>query len=155
MDYLLAGSLGALIAFVFAIPAVILEMRKTGEAEHTEFIVEPRKILGRKLKHREAFLLGLLLHVLVGFVFGAVYILFVLREWLFVTRAPYTFLSLLVYAVLTWIVANVAIYPVLGMGLFARKEGQHVWVETIASHLVLGIALWFLIHYFQPQFFSM
>ena len=155
MDYLLAGSLGSLVAFVFAIPAVILEMTKKGEAEHAELIIEPRKIFGYTLKHREAFLLGLLIHVFFGFVFGLVYVLFVEREWLFVTHAPYTFLSLLIYAVLTWIVAGLVIYPLLGMGLFGRKEGSHVWIETIASHLILGMALWFLIHYFQPQFFHL
>ncbi len=155
MDYILAGSLGALVAFVFAIPAILMELAKTSEAEHTSIIVEPRKILGRKLKHREAFLLGLLIHVLFGFIFGIVYVVFVVREWLFVTHAPYTFLSLIVYAVLTWIVAGVVIYPLLGMGLFARREGNHIWMETIASHLILGLSLWLLVQYFQPQFFHL
>ncbi len=154
MDYLLGGALGGLIASVFAIPAIILELKQKGEATDAPLIVDARKIFGRRLKRQEAFLVGLLIHVIFGFLFGFIYVLFVLRGWLFVTHAPYTFLSLLVYAFLSWVVAGVIIYPALGMGLFARREGKHVWSETIASHLILGISLWILVQYYQPQFFS-
>jgi hypothetical protein len=153
MDYLLGGSLGALVACVFAIPAVVLEIKQKGEAIDAPLIVDAKKIFGRTLKRQEAFLVGLLIYIIFGFLFGLIYVLFVLRGWLFVTHAPYTFLSLLVYAVLSWIVAGVLIYPALGMGLFARREGKYVWLETITSHLILGVALWLLVQYYQPQFF--
>lgn len=153
MDYLLGGSLGALVAFVFAIPAIVLEVKQKGEAVDAPLIVDARKIFGRKLKRQEAFLVGLLIHIIFGFLFGLIYVLFVLRGWLFVTHAPYTFLSLIVYAILSWIVAGMVIYPALGMGFFACREGKHVWMETITSHLILGIALWLLVQYYQPQFF--
>lgn len=152
-DYFLGGALGALIAFFFAIPAIILELKQKGESTDAPLIVDARKIFGRKLKRQEAFLVGLLIHILFGFLFGLIYVLFVLREWLFVTHAPYTFLSLFVYALLSWIVAGVLIYPLLGMGFFARREGRHVWMETIASHLLLGAVLWLLVQYYQPQYF--
>lgn len=153
MDYVLGGSLGGLIAFAFAIPAILLEIKQKGETVDAPLIVDARRIFGRRLKRREAFLVGLLIHVVFGFLFGAIYVLFVLRGWLFVTHAPYTFLSLIVYAVLSWIVAGAIIYPLLGMGWFARREGKHVWSETITSHLLLGVILWLLVQYFQPQFF--
>ncbi|MBI5369735.1 DUF2938 family protein [Candidatus Uhrbacteria bacterium] len=153
MDYLLGGSLGGLIAIVFAIPAIILEIKQHGEAVDAPLVVDARKVFGRKFARQEAFLVGLLIHVIFGFLFGLIYIVFVVRGWLFVTHAPYTFLSLLVYAVLSWMVAGVIIYPALGMGLFARREGTRVWLETIASHLILGVALWLLVQYFQPPFF--
>ena len=153
MDYILCGSLGAIVAFVFAIPAIVLEIKQKGEATDAPLIVDARKIFGRKLKKQEAFLVGLLIHIIFGFLFGLIYVLFVLQGWLFVTHAPYTFLSLIVYALLSWIVAGVIIYPALGMGLFARREGKHVWIETLASHLILGICLWLLVQYYQPPFF--
>ncbi|MBI4714027.1 DUF2938 family protein [Candidatus Uhrbacteria bacterium] len=153
MNYLLGGSLGAIVAFVFAIPAIVLEIKQKGEVTDAPLIVDARKIFGRKLKKQEAFLVGLLIHIIFGFLFGLIYVLFVLRGWLFVTHAPYTFLSLIVYAILSWIVAGVVIYPALGMGLFARREGKRVWMETLASHLILGICLWLLVQYYQPQFF--
>lgn len=154
MDYLLGGSLGALVAFLFAIPAIVLEAKQGEGPSDAPLIVDARHIFGRNLKRREAFLVGLLIHVVFGFLFGLIYVVFVLRGWLFVTHAPYTFLSLIVYAVLSWIVAGVLIYPALGMGLFARREGKDVWMETVASHLILGIALWLLVQYYQPQFFT-
>ena len=154
IDYFLAGSLGALIAFFFAIPAIVLEWKQKGESIDAPLVVDARKIFGRKLKHQEAFLVGLLIHILFGFLFGFIYILFVRRGWLFVTHAPYTFLSLLVYAILSWMVAGFVIYPLLGMGFFARREGRQVWIETIVSHLILGSVLWLLVQYFQPFFFA-
>ncbi len=153
MDYLLGGSLGGLIASVFAIPAIILELKEQGNATDAPLIVDARNILGRTLKRREAFLVGLFIHIIFGFLFGMVYVLFVLQGWLFVTHAPYTFLSLLVYALLSWLFTGLILYPVLSMGLFARREGRHVWIETIASHLILGCVLWLLVQYYQPQFF--
>ena len=104
MDYILCGSLGAIVAFVFAIPAIVLEIKQKGEATDAPLIVDARKIFGRKLKKQEAFLVGLLIHIIFGFLFGLIYVLFVLQGWLFVTHAPYTFLSLIVYALLSWII---------------------------------------------------
>ena len=80
--------------------------------------------------------------------------MFVREGWLFVTNAPYTLLSLVVYALLSWIVAGVVVYPLLGMGWFGLKEGRHVWMETIVAHLVLGLGLWLLVQYYQPFFFN-
>lgn len=153
MDYILGSSLGALVATLFAIPAIVLEIKAGEGPSDAPLIVDARRIFGRKLKRREAFLVGLLLHILFGFLFGLIYVVFVLRGWLFVTHAPYTFLSFIVYALLSWLVAGLVIYPTLGMGLFARREGNRVWLETIASHLLLGIALWLLVQYYQPVFF--
>ena len=153
MEYLLGGALGGLIAAVFAVPAVVLELKEKGHAKDAPLIVDARRMFGRSFERREAFLIGLLLHVLFGGLFGSVYVLFVLRGWLFVTHAPYSFLSFVVYACLSWVVAGTLLYPLLGMGLFARKEGRHVWGETLASHLLLGLALWLVVQYYQPYFF--
>lgn len=154
MEYLLGLSLGGLVAFIFAIPAILLEFKEKGQVKDAPLIVDVRKIFGRKLVRREAFVVGLFLHILFGALFGLVYILFVQREWLFVTQTPYTFFSWILYAVLSWVVAGIIIYPLLGMGFFARREGHHVWSETLASHLLLSLALWLLVQYYQPQFFA-
>ncbi|MBI4592550.1 DUF2938 family protein [Candidatus Uhrbacteria bacterium] len=155
MDYLLGGALGGLIAFVFAIPAILLEVTQKGEVKEAPLLIDVKSIFGLKIRHKhEVFFIGLLLHIVIGFLFGLIYVVFVEQGWLFVTRAPYTFLSLLVYAVLSWVVANMVVYPALGFGWFGLKEGRHVWMETIVSHVILGISLWLLVQYFQPQFFN-
>ena len=155
MDYFLGGSLGGLVAFAFAIPAIVLELSQKGPMPEAPLIIDVKTIFGLKIRHKhEVFLIGLLLHLVIGFLFGLIYVIFVERGWLFVTHAPYTFLSLLVYAVLSWIVANLVVYPLLGLGAFGLKEGRHVWMETIVSHLILGASLWLLVQYYQPVFFG-
>lgn len=154
MDYLLGGALGGLVAFVFAFPAILLEIMERGRVKNAPLVVDVKTIFGYKLKRSEVFLVGLLLHVIVGFVFGVVYVLFVERGWLFITNSPYTTLSLIVYALLSFVVVGVVLYPLLGMGLFARKEGKRVWMELLASHLILGLSLWLLVQYYQPYYFS-
>ncbi len=155
MNYLLGGALGGLVAFAFAIPAILLEVTKKGRVKEAPLLIDVKSIFGLKIRHKhEVFLIGLLVHIVIGFLFGLIYVVFVEQGWLFVTNAPYTFLSLVVYAVLSWVVANIVVYPALGFGWFGLKEGKHVWMETIASHLLLGISLWLLVQYFQPPFFN-
>jgi len=154
IDYLLGGALGGLIAFVLAIPAILLEIIEKGKVKEVPLLVDVRSIFGIKIRHKhEVFFIGLLLYIVMGFLFGVVYVLFVEQGWLFVTGAPYTLLSLFVYAVLSWLVVCVLIYPLLGFGVFGLKEGKYVWLETIASHLILGVCLWLLVQYYQPAFF--
>ena len=154
MEYLLGGALGGLIATMFAIPAIVLEWNQRVPVKDAPLLVDVRSIFGVKIKHpQEVFLIGLLMHEIIGFLFGLVYIVFVEQGWLFVTNAPYTLLSLFVYAVLSWVVANLVLYPALGMGWFAAKEGRHVWLETLVSHLLLGVSLWVLVKLFQPFYF--
>lgn len=155
MDYLLGGSLGGLVAFLFAIPAIVLEIIERGKVKEAPLLIDVRTIFGLKIRHKhEVFFIGLLLYIVVGFLFGLVYIVFVEKGWLFVTHSPYTFLSFVVYALLSWIVAGFVIYPILGMGIFGLKEGRHVWLETVVSHLILGAGLWLLVQYYQPVFFG-
>lgn len=154
MDYLLGGSLGGLIAFVFSIPAIVFEFFEMKTDVSPPLVVQVKTIFGRTLKNSEIFLTGLLLHICTGFLFGLVYILFVERSWLFVTHRPFSFLSFVVYAVLSWIVFGLVLYPLLRMGIFGRKEGNHVWMETLATHLFLGLCMWILVKYFQPVYFA-
>jgi hypothetical protein len=155
MNYILGGSLGGLVAFVFAIPAIVLEIIERGKVKEVPLLIDVKTIFGLKIRNKcEVFFIGLFLYVIVGFLFGLVYVLFVERGWLFVTHSPYTFLSFVVYSLLSWIVAGFIIYPILGMGVFGLKEGRHVWLETIVSHLILGAGLWLLVQYYQPVFFE-
>ncbi len=143
------------MAFAFAIPAILLEITQQGKVSEAPLLIDVKTIFGVTIRHKhEVFFIGLLLHVVIGFLFGLIYVTFVERGWLFVTHAPYTFLSLLVYAFLSWIVANLVVYPVLGLGAFGLKEGRHVWMETFVSHLILGVSLWLLVQYYQPVFFG-
>ena len=151
--YLLAGALGGLIAFVLAIPAMVLEIMHRGTQENLPLVIDVKKVFGRTLNRYEIFEAAVFLHVVLGFLFGVVYVLFVERGWLVVTHAPFTFTSLLVYAVGAFIVVGAMIFPALGMGWFGRKEGTRVWLEILISMLCNGIGLWLLVRWFSPWFF--
>ncbi len=153
MDYLLGGALGAIVAFVFSIPAIVLEYTSHGKIEDTPLVMDVKTIFGLKLKKSEIFLVSLLLHIVVGFLFGLVYIVFVQQGWSLASFAPFTIQSFFVYAVMSWVVVNIILYPLLNMGLFAHKEGSHVWLQTLLSHLLLGLAIWLLVQYYQPFYF--
>ncbi len=154
MEYILGGSLGGLVAFAFSIPAIVLEVTQRGWEKNIPLLVDVKTIFGRKLEPGEVFFSAVLFHTFLGFLFGAVYVLFVEKGWLFVTHLPYTFLSLLVYAVGAFIVSGVVIFPAIGMGLFGRKEGRRVWMEILTSMLLNGVGMWLLVKFYQPFYFG-
>lgn len=153
MDYVLATAIGCLVAFVFAIPAIVLEIVERWRVQNAPLLVDVKTIFGRTLDRHEKFLVALLLHLVIGSLFGLIYIVFVKNEWLVFTNSPFSFLSLAIYAVCAWVVTGTVIFPSLGMGLFGGREGQRVWLEMLVSHFVLGVGLWLLVQYFQPPFF--
>lgn len=154
MDYLLGASLGGLISFAYSVPAIVLEYLERGKISVVPPVITVKTIFGLTIKKQEAFWVGLLLHLVIGMLFGAVYILFVERGWLFVTHRPYTFLSFTVYGFLSWIFVGLVIYPLLQMGLFGRREGRHIWLETLVSHMLLGVTMAGIVYWFQPYYFS-
>jgi hypothetical protein len=155
MDYLLAGSLGGLVAFFFALPAIVLEITERGKVKNVPLLTDIKTIFGIKIRHKhEVFFIGLLLHLVLGFFFGLTYIYFVAQGWLLIVGASYSLASFLVFALLSWVVAGLVIYPLLGLGVFGKKEGGHVWLETIISYCILGVGLWLLVQYYQPIFFT-
>src|SRR3989338_10596867 len=94
IDYVLGGALGGLIAFVFAIPAILLEITQKGEVKEAPLLIDVKSIFGLKIRHKhEVFFIGLLVHIVIGVLFGLIYVVFFWRGWLFLTRAPYTLLS--------------------------------------------------------------
>ena len=153
MEYLLAGSLGGLVAFLFALPAILLEFTQKTPMKNMPIVVDVKTMFGRKLEPREVFGVAILLHIVLAFLFGIVYIVFVKRGWLFITNAPYSAWSLFFYAIGAWLVVGNLIFPALGMGWFGRKEGKRVWAEILASMFLIGLGLWGLVQFFQPFYF--
>jgi len=153
-DYILGAAIGGLVAFIFSVPAIVLELTERGKVSNIPLIVDVKTIFGYTLKKQEVFWVGLLLHIIMGTLFGLVYVLFVLKGWLVFTNLPYSFGSLFIFALCAWIVSGVIIFPSLGMGLFGRKEGKRVWVELLASMFILGTSMWLLVKFYQPFFFN-
>jgi len=153
MDYLLGTSIGCLTALVFSVPAILLEVVERWNVQNAPLLADAKTIWGRKLDKHETFLVALLIHLVIGALFGFVYVLFVKKGWLVVTDSPYSILSLLIFAVGNWIATGITIFPALGMGLFGRRAGKRVWLELLASHLLIGFGLWLAVQYYQPVWF--
>ena len=113
-----------------------------------------KNIWGKPFSHDEMFYIALLIHILLGALFGLIYPVFVINEWLYITHSPYTFLSLIVYALHAWLVVMIIIFPILGFGFFGKREGRLVWVEMLISMLLIGVIMQAAVLWFQPFFFK-
>ncbi|MFH1142824.1 MAG: hypothetical protein ABIH67_00405 [Candidatus Uhrbacteria bacterium] len=153
MDYLLGASLGILIAFVLAIPALVIETFDRKHKRNLPLLVDVKEIWGRKITHPEMFVIALLVHLVVGGLFGAIYPLAVLNNWLYITGTPYTFISLFWYALHVWLMVMLMAFPIIGFGFFGKKEGKLVWLELLITMILIGICLQFVIEWFRPFFF--
>lgn len=151
--YLLGASLGGLSAFLFAIPAIVFHISSKGKERDVPLLVDVETAFGHRISRRAMFWLALLLHLVIGALFGAIYHVFVNFGWLFITHAPYTYLSLLTYAIGSWLFVGFVIFPVIGFGWFGRKEDPEAPLELLISMLLIGSAMWALVKFYQPVFF--
>lgn len=152
MIFFLAAALGVLIAFVIAIPAILLEIDH--RVKNAPLLIDVRIWRGLKLSRQEAFAFGLLLHLVIGGLYGLCYAIFARQGWLVLTNAPYTLQSMLIFAVGSWLVLGNLLLPLIGLGWFGRREGNTVWAETLMSLLLEGVVLWEVIKWYQPFFFG-
>lgn len=152
-EIFLGGAIGGLMAFVLSLPAVAFELFEHGRVRNVPLLVDVKTLGGKKLSPLGVFFAGLLLHLVIGFLFGAIYPIFVQKGWLVITHAPYTFLSLLVYAIGAWIIVGALIFPVLQFGWFGRRQGKRVWLEMLVSMLLIGMGMWLCVRYYQPMYF--
>ncbi len=151
MDYILAITLGVLVGFVVAMPAIILEV--SNRVKNMPLLIDVHIWHGYKLKNGEVFAVGLLLHLIMSALYGLIYVLFVERNWLIMTHAPFSILSMVIVAGLFWLFLSLIIFPLIGFGIFGVKEGKTVWFETLISLAVESAFLWMLIQYYQPYYF--
>ncbi len=154
MDYLLGAALGGLIAFILSIPAIIVEVADRKHKFNLPLLVDVREIFGKKISQPEMFWIALFAHLLIGCLFGLVYPVFVVNEWLYITHQPYTFVSLFFYALHAWLVVMLIIFPIIGFGLFARREGKLVWLEVLITMILIGVFIQLAIDWFRPFYFA-
>lgn len=150
MSLFLGTALGLLVSFLLAVPAIILEASQ--RVQNAPLIMDVRIWRDKKLTHGEAFAFGLLIHLIIGACYGFFYTLFAAQDWLFITNAPYTLHSMIIFAVCAWVALGFVL-PIFGFGLFGRKEGNTVWFELLSALLLEGAILWILIQFYKPFFF--
>jgi hypothetical protein len=84
------------------------------------------------------------IHFLMAAFFGALYELCALT----MNISAYGFHSLAVYATLFYLLVGGIIFPVVGLGLFGKKEGKWTWFELLVTHHLFGFFVWLLVYIF-------
>lgn len=154
MPIILGASLGLLAAFLLALPAILLETTKHKGTEDLPLLIDVRLWRGATLTHREVFAVGLLIHLVIGMLYGLLYVLFAEGDWLFVSDSPYTLGSMLLFALAAWLVLSLIVFPLIGFGFFGKTVGWRVAGETLFSLLAEGVLVWIMINGYQPGFFA-
>jgi hypothetical protein len=84
------------------------------------------------------YILGILIHLITGLVFGLVYAILA-RIVEFESRS---LIFIAIYVFLLWLAMLFVALPIAGQGLFGKKVGNKVWLEQLFLHAVFGIAFW-------------
>lgn len=150
-EIFLGSAISGIIGFLIALPSIILEPRRRNK--DMPMLLEIKFLWSWKLNDREVFAVSLLFHLIISTLVGGLYVLFANNDWLFIAHAPFTFYSVMIFTVATWIVTGLLIYPLLGMGFFAHREGRHMWFEMLITHLLIGAGFWLGLQYYHPFFF--
>ena len=148
----LGAAIGALAGTVLAIPGIVLESMR--RSKQLPFVLDIKEVWGRNLTENEVFLLSVFIHLLFSTAAGLIYVAVAQQGWIFFLGPVFSFPSLLLFSLLAWVVTGTVLYPLLGFGFFARKEGAHIWLEILASNFFLAILLWAGFVFYQPFFFS-
>lgn len=152
MSVLLGAVLGALASFVLAVPAILLEASR--RLSNAPLLLDVHIWRGRKISDGEAFALGLLIHIGIGFVYGLTYAIFARFNLPIGSFGPYSLISMTVFAVALWMVLMMVVCPLVGFGFLGRKEGKTVWLEILMSLLAEAALLWLLTTFYWPSYFA-
>ena len=151
-EIILGAAISGLMGFVIAVPALVVEASRR-RGEHLPIVSDIHILWGWKLNAREVFVASLFLHLAIATIVGGLYVWFAERGWLVITNAPYALHSILIFTALTWAVLGLIVFPILGMGFFAVREGKHVWFEMLVTHVLIAFGFWLAVMYYRPFFF--
>jgi hypothetical protein len=143
MPVISAVFLSLAAGLITAIPGFISELGKKAPA-NIPLLIDVKTFWGHKLTRGEVFWFGLFIHLLMAALFGALYQLEILKS----NINPYALDNLAVFATLFWILLGGVIFPIVGLGLFGKKEGRWVWFELLVTHHLFGFFIWLLVTLF-------
>ena len=138
-----------LLALLLSIPAIIHEMKRRHQ-DHP-LLIDIEFFCRQKCSDRQSFALGILFHLVMGLGFGVLYPLNP-EVWSFAGPA-YGIQSLAAYGIALFLFANVIVFPFMGLGFFGKHEDRWIWLETLISMIVLVVAFYFVVQWFQPSWF--
>lgn len=140
MPVISAVFLSLTAGLITAVPGFISELGKKAP-KNIPLLVDVKTFWGHKLTRGEVFWFGLFIHLLMAALFGALYQLEMLKS----NINPYALDNLAVFATLFWLLLGGVIFPLVGLGLFGKKEGRWVWFELLVTHHLFGFFIWLLV----------
>lgn len=129
--------LSLVAGIITAVPAFLSEIGKRPPKD-IPLLVDIKSFWGRKLSNGEVFWLGLFIHLVLAALFGAMYELIVVKSLV----DPYHINNLVIYATFFWLFVGGVVFPVVGLGLFGKKEGKWVWLELLVVQYLLAFFIW-------------
>ena len=143
MPVISAAFLSLTAGLITAIPGFISELGKK-DPKNIPLLIDIKSFWGKKLTRGEIFWLGLFVHLLMAALFGVLYQF----EFLNININPYALDNLAVYATMFYLLVGGVIFPIVGLGLFGKKEGRWVWFELLVTHHLFGFFVWLLVFLF-------
>lgn len=137
MPVISAVFLSLVAGVLTAVPGFISELGKRGP-KNIPLLIDVKTFWGRTLTRGEVFWFGLFVHLLMAAFFGALYELIVVKAFV----QPYHLGNLLAYASFYYLLVGGVVFPLVGQGLFGRKEGKTVWYELLIVHYLFAALVW-------------
>jgi hypothetical protein len=137
MNVFSAVFLSLVAGLVTAVPGIVSELGKKAPG-NIPLLVDVKTFWGHRLTRGEVFWFGLFVHLLMAALFGALYELIAVKSLV----EPYALGGLMAYSTLYYVFVGGVIFPLVGAGLFGRKEGKTVWYELLAVHHLFGFFVW-------------
>lgn len=128
---------GCVLGLILAIPAVMAEAVRN--PKHLPLVPDVHQLFGHKIPRNHFFLVSLAIHLLIATFFGA---WFPVLEHLGIFSGP-TPTALAAYGLAYYLFACLVFFPVIGLGLFGRKEHELLWLELAIVHVLYLIGYWY------------
>lgn len=95
-------------------------------------------VLGKQLSRRESHLVSALVHLVASTVFGTLYGLAVVFDWV----SDFSLVAILAWSLMITLFAGLVLLPLEGHGLFGRRHDAWFFADSVLSHLFWGIAFY-------------
>lgn len=133
---------GFMIGLVLAVPAFVTETLHHGR--NLPILMDVKTFWGARLSPEAVLWWSVAVHLLMSTLFGGVYVLLANR----LPGLPWSPASLTFYALGYYVVIGGILLPMVGLGMFGRREGGAVWLELLMSTAGYATLLGVLAHLF-------
>lgn len=133
---------GFVIGLVLAVPAFVTETLHHGR--NLPILMDVKTFWGARLSADAVLWWSVAVHLLMSTLFGGVYALLVNR----LPGLPWSPASLAFYALGYYVVVGGVLLPMIGLGMFGRREGGVVWLELLLASSGYAALLGVLAHLF-------